>query len=231
MYVSKRVVSILLKDDLVLWVNPTKIHFQVTTTRPGIVGMKEKFSRLNPNFPFKRTIKRQALRINNALESFVIDARKYQEAKPLSSQKKFKRIGDLVDNRRTYKNSHWYDELVTALQQNGFARHKKIIMHSEQEIENFIQSYALNLIDGLERDGYDLNKGGKLGRALIGEDGSIHKSSSGSHRFYAANKLGVTPIPLIISGVHEDWYRRHIGSRYNIQNLRSELEKIQQNHI
>jgi len=113
------------------------------------------------------------------------------------------------------------------LEKQGHTKHKKILMRSKDDIDHFMQSYVLNLLDSLEKDGFDFKQGGGIGRALIGKDGSIHKSSSGRHRFFAARELGIEPIPLRISGVHEEWYRSHIGSSFNRKKLKAALSDIQ----
>nr|WP_306267793.1 hypothetical protein [Pararhizobium sp. IMCC3301] len=84
----------------------------------------------------------------------------------------------------------------------------------------------LRLITSLEQEGYDVGKGKDYGTALIGKDGSIHKSASGDHRFYFARVLGIKPVPLAISGVHEDWYLKNVGSGLHPRLLKQQLRAI-----
>ncbi|MEH6725025.1 MAG: hypothetical protein V7703_02625 [Hyphomicrobiales bacterium] len=137
---------------------------------------------------------------------------------------------NIIAHRDDYKQSQWYSDLLSDLTERGFAKHKKIVMASKSDIDHFMESYVLSLIDSLERDGFDFTKGGGIGRALISEDGSIHKSSSGRHRFYVARVLGINPIPVRIAGVHEDWYRKHVGRGFRPNKLRAALSEVQANH-
>lgn len=173
-------------------------------------------------------VRRPVLRLANALESFLIEDDIYQNIKSFSCERKYKKVSNIVENRADFKNSIWYSDLVSCLQENGFARHKKIYMRSESEIDHFMTSYVLRLIDSLEQEGYDVARGKDFGTALIGKDGSIHKSASGDHRFYFSRVLGIKPVPLAISGVHEDWYRENVGTGLHPRRLKQQLRAIGQ---
>lgn len=216
-----------MKDALIIWVDPRKVHHHATSSRRENRRTKQKFLRLRLENPFVKTVRRQVLRAANAFESFVIDPDYYQGPTPIEQHVNYKKIKNIIEHRENYKDSEWYSNLANSLEEQGHAKHKKIHMRSKDDIDHFMQSYVLNLLDSLEKDGFDFEQGGGIGRALIGTDGSIHKSSSGRHRFFAARELGIEPIPLRISGVHEAWYRSHIGNSFNRNKLKAALSDIQ----
>ncbi len=230
LYVSNRLVRWFLKDALILWINPETVHAHIATSRPENHRIKQQFSQLRSKNKLVKVLQHQTLRATNAFESFVIDPGFYQNITKLEQHKKYIKIKNIIDHRDNYKESQWYLDLVSDLTTRGFAKHKKITMVSKNDIDHFIKTYVLSLVDSLEQDGFDLTKGGGIGRALIGEDGSIHKSSSGSHRFYAARVLGISPIPVRVAGAHEDWYRKQIGNGFRPKKLRAALSEVQANH-
>lgn len=227
LYISNRLVRFFLKDALIIWVDPRKIHHHATSSRRENRRGKQKFLGLRSKNPLVKIVRRQALRAANAFESFVIDPAYYQEPTPIEQHINYKKIKNIIEHRENYKDSEWYSALANSLEEQGHTKHKKILMRSKDDIDHFMESYVLNLLDSLEKDGFDFEQGGGIGRALIGTDGSIHKSSSGRHRFFAARELGIEPIPLRISGVHEAWYRSHIGSSFNRKKLKAALSDIQ----
>lgn len=230
LYVSNRLVRMCLKDSLVLWIDPGKIHCHVGSSRPENRRMKQRIAQLGLYEPLAKIARRQSLRISNALESFAIDPDYYAEPIPFEQLKTYGRVSDIIIHRDNYTLSKWYSFLASSLKDYGIAKHKKIIMRSENDINHFMESYVLPLIDSMEKDGFDPSKGGGIGRSLIGADGSIHKSSSGRHRFYVARELGLSSFPVRIVGAHEYWYRRHIGKRLNPTKLRAVLLEVQENH-
>lgn len=218
----------MLKDDLVLWVDPQKIDHHVRSKRPNNIKVKEFIRDLKSIPKIAKLIERPVLRLTNALESFVIEDTAYEDLQHFSSVIKYKKVSDFVKNRNNFRNSIWYSDLLLSLQEKGYANHKKIYMYSESEIDHFITSYVLGLINSLEQDGYIGGKGREFGTALIGKDGSIHKSASGNHRFYFSRVLGIKPVPLVISGVHEDWYLNNVGFGLHPRRLKQQLRAIGQ---
>lgn len=230
LYISNRLVRLLLKDALTLWIDPSKIHFHFSTSRPANKKDKKQFSKPQTINAFVKLARRQKFRVTNAFESFVVDPSNYPDLEELEQHKNYIRIKNFIKQRDDYKKSEWYSDLVFDLNEHGFAKHKKIMMMSKSDIENFMESYVLSLLDSLERDGFDLRKGGGIGRAMIGEDGAIHKTSSGRHRLFAARELEISPIPVRIAGVHEGWYRKHVGGGFTAQKLRLALSEVQSKH-
>lgn len=230
LYISNRLVRIFLNDALTLWINPEKIQFYVGSSRPKMSTIEQTYTKPRSKNALAKLARRQTRRVTNAFESFVLQPDYYQETTPIEEHRNYRKISDIIDHRDNYQESEWYLDLLQSLKENGFAKHKSIMMRSENDIDRFMRSYVLSLLDSLEKDGFDLKKGGGIGRALIGKDGSIHKSGSGRHRLFAARELGIGPIPVRISGVHEEWYRDHVGSRFNRRKLKMALSDVQENH-
>lgn len=213
-----------------MWIDPRKVHHQVGTSRPESRKIREKFARMQSKGRLTTIARRQTLRVSNALESFVIDPDYYEDLIAFEKNEKYNRVSDITKHRGDYKSSKWYSDLICELSEHGVAKHKKIMMRSENDVDHFMKYYVLSMLDSLERDGFDPAKGGGLGKALIGKDGLIHKSGSGHHRFYAARVLGIKPIPVLIAGAHENWYRKNIGSRFALEKLRAALGDVQAKH-
>lgn len=230
LYISNRLVKTFLSNDLILWIDPAKVHYHIGTSRPENTKVKHLFAKLQTKNLAVRSVQRMTLRATNFFESFAIDPAFYQDLTEFERHKKYLRVRDFIQHRDNFKESQWYQDLVSDLESKGSAKHKKNVMTSTQDIEHFMKYYVLSLINSLERDGFDFTKGGGTGRALISEDGTIHKSSSGRHRFYAARELGISPIPLHIAGVHEDWYRKQVGNRFRPRKLKKALLEVQANH-
>ena len=104
-------------------------------------------------------------------------------------------------------------------------------MRNLEEVEAFMSGHVVGLINSLIEEGFNLDKAGDIGSALIGADGSIHKAKAGEHRFYCARALKLDRIPLLIRGVHEDWYRTHIGNQKDLKLLEKQLLNVQRNHL
>lgn len=184
LYISNRLVRFFLKDALIIWVDPRKIHHHATSSRRDNRRVKQEFQTLGSKNTSIKIVRRLTQRAANAIESFVIDPACYQKPTPIELHRNYLKIKNIIEHRENYTDSEWYSDLANSLEEQGHAKHKKIIMRSKDDIDHFMQSYVLALLDSLERDGFDFQQGGGIGRALIGKEGSIHKSSSGRHRFF-----------------------------------------------
>tara|TARA_R110000868_G_scaffold42724_2_gene144209 strand:- start:7418 stop:8110 length:693 start_codon:yes stop_codon:yes gene_type:complete len=229
MYVPKKILKFLIDSKLVIWIDPGKVDYHVGSKRPNIIKIKNKLSRLE-HIGKSKAARRYILRFYKAVESFSIASTDYQEMRLIEGDQKFHKVQDIVANRDNFTDSFWYNSLLQDIATNGVAKHKKIYMRDKHDVEMFMSSYVVELIDSLERDGYDMTKGKQCGSALIGADGALHKSGSGDHRFYCARVLGVSPIPVAISGVHEDWFAKNVGSPFNIRGLKAALAEIEKKY-
>lgn len=229
-YVPRRLLTVLLKDAITIEIDPRQVRYHVRSARPGNKVIKARLERQKSGNAFEKVLRRQILRVTNSLESFVIDAAFYEDLADFDDFPKYRKVKNFVEHRKDYKESDWYLELLSGLRKNGFARHKNILMRSETEIDHFMSNYVLSLLDSLEKDGFDRRKGGGLGRVLIGKDGTIHKCTSGRHRFYSSRILGIKPIPVRVAGVHEDWFHEHVGPKLNLGKLRHAISQVEKKY-
>jgi hypothetical protein len=77
----------------------------------------------------------------------------------------------------------------------------------------FFRDRVFDLIDSMAVHGFSIGKGSHFGTALVGRDGTLHESGPGNHRFYVASLLGVSPFPIQVAGVDQDWLRMREGLR------------------
>lgn len=229
-YIPRRFLGSFLKDTITIEIDPRNVRYHVRSARPGNRKIKEKLRSQKTGNRFEKVVHRQILRVTNALESFVIDADDYEDVAEFDAFGKYRKVKNFIESRSDYKSSDWYVELTRSLKEKGSARHKDILMRSEGDIDHFMQNYVLSLLESLEKDGFDRRKGGGLGRVLIGKDGSIHKCTSGRHRFYSSRILGIKPIPVRVAGVHEDWYREHVGGALNLGKLKYAMAQVQKEY-
>lgn len=91
----------------------------------------------------------------------------YQLSKPIVEEKKYALVKDMVENRENIQNSIWFRTLIKDLETKGLAKHKRLIMRSREDVEQFLNTYVLGMINSLMNEGYDLSSNGEVGTALI----------------------------------------------------------------
>jgi hypothetical protein len=165
-------------------------------------------------------------------EPFIIPADHYPMPTPIVTHKKYVKIRDFMDHQHNVRGSLWYRQLVAALETTGVARHKRHHMQSEQAIVEFLEGYADGLVGSMAREGYRMDKGGDIGKAIIDENGCLQKAGSGDHRFFTARILGVDRVPLKIDGVHATWAERTLGSssRVDLDSLAAAIRRFDLAH-
>jgi len=230
MYLPKKFVQLRLGNKLIIWINPMSVNFKVGTWEPNLVRYKVWLDTLKTKYGVRGYIRKPISRCFTLFDSFIINSDNYQSLSLIAKQEKFLKVKDMVEKRKDFRSSIWFQDLLDELEVNGQATHKKIKMHNPEEVEAFMSGYVVGLINSLIKEGFNLDKAGDIGSALIGADGSIHKSKAGEHRFYCARALKLDRIPLLIRGVHEDWYRTHIGNQKDLKLLEKQLLKVQRNH-
>jgi len=199
---TKKQVRTLLGDDLVFWIDPAKVSLHNGGSKLPVTKHRLSFLKIIPkaNRPL-RPIKRFAAR----WEPFVIPSRYFNVGRIIDSDKRHRKIADLIANRHCPQESLWRKELMAQLASRGHARHKNMVMRTDAEIDAFIENYALGMVNALAYSGYDLRKSDEIGAAMIDPEGKLVKTGSATHRFCAAKILGLRAFPLRISGIHEDW--------------------------
>ncbi len=64
-------------------------------------------------------------------------------------------------------------------------------------VRRHLETYLLPMIAAFQRDGYraELEGSQEPGNVLVGPDGTLHKTSTGSHRFVLARRYGAIGPP------------------------------------
>lgn len=224
LFLLKKRVKRKLADNLVVQVNPAKIKWYVSLKDPYRKELSRKLKKILPAFLVKPLM---AMVAN--IESFALSKKFYGQPLKIDETDRYVKVADLVRNRDDYKNTIWYRSLVTELNKNGFAKHKKIKMNSLDEIDQFMTSYALGLVESMYEKGYVIENEMDLPSVRIGANGELHKSSNSNHRFAVARELELPSIPVRVVGVHEDWI---ISEKItNLESLKCRIEQVAQRYL
>ena len=196
--ISQRRAKKIFGDSLVLWVDPTKINSYSGTAKPFVDHFAKKLAASGSLF-------RLARKILYPCEPFIIPGQYFRQAVPVETIERYKKLQDIIANRENTQQSLWSKLLHDQLKKSGVAKHKAIRMYNAGDINEFMDNYVLDLINTLERYGYDSTKTNDCGHAQIDDMGRLIKSTSGVHRFCAARILKVERFPIRVVGVHEKW--------------------------
>ncbi len=121
------------------------------------------------------------------------------------------KMKDVFENRENLTSSQTYDDIARNIADNGFFKHKKFVIRTIDEIEDFIRQCYLDIMVSMDEFGYLDDKKSEfatsgLGSAFVDRDGKILKAMGASHRFAAAQIVGLNdPFPFRVLGVHSDW--------------------------
>ena len=203
--VSRSSVVSRLADRSIVWIDPLKVDHYVGL---GVVLTRrtDEVLRRAPIHLRGLPLLRKALGALRPRDPpFIIATSRYRTPAPIGGLDKYLLIKDLVDRDGAYLDSRWYADLRAKVERGGRAHHKGVEMRSAADIHAFFDSYVLPLVASMRRDGYDMQLGARLGQALIGPDGQLHKAKHGDHRFFVARLVGAERFPLQIVGVHEAW--------------------------
>ncbi len=231
MFRTKPYVNFRLGTDAVLWIDPGKVDGYVGTHSPTAAGLRADLDRLAGRHPALRGPLRMLRGAIPRMDPvFVIRARHYRTPVPITGIERYRHVEDLLRHRDRVEESLWFGTLSRQLAERGVAVHKEIRMHSREDILRFFRTYALDLVDSMERTGYDPARAPDTATALIGPGGEVHKAYKGNHRFCVARLLGVRNVPVHVWGVHEDWFAREVGPRMDIPALRRALGAVQERY-
>jgi hypothetical protein len=222
---TKLYVRLNLGDERLMWIDPNKVRFHVGTDEPVTEALQVRINRMRQaNRLFEKPL-RLLSRVIHHTDSWVIAKRYYGNSNLIETGERHRLLADLISHRNNLQDSLWSKQLCQQLEQSGQAHHKKIELRSRDEIDAFLRDYVLGLVDSLARTGYDAGRANDTGTALIGPDGDIHKANNGNHRFCAARIVACPKVPLLIAGVHEDWFARMVGPKMNLTRLRAALRE------
>ncbi|WP_045212850.1 hypothetical protein [Desulfonatronovibrio magnus] len=218
-----------LGSKLEIIINPVKVEADVGTNRP-VIKYPAKFLKttLKP-FPAASAHIQQKLA---AMDPFVIPNVFFRRPRRIELLSKYKKMKDFVQNRRNPQNSLWFQTMMNEIRRKGFVKHKHMVMYNADHVANFFECYVLDLVESMSTQGYQKNKAGDTGSAIVGPQGQLYKSWSGNHRFYAARILKIRQMPLRIVGVHAHWFNSVVGcsSRDMLSRVRCGLESVEQHY-
>jgi hypothetical protein len=142
---------------------------------------------------------------------------------PVVSTRKYQLLENLLENR-DYKGSEWYHDLRSELLLKGYAKHKRIIMKSVNDIDAFFLDYFSPLVSYIQNT-EDISST-DIGSAVISKSGKVIKHDGADHRFMLAKILGKESFPLRISGISREWLRRCLDDS-EISNVNNFADVIQ----
>ncbi|SNT39869.1 hypothetical protein [Tropicimonas sediminicola] len=187
-------------EKAVLWIDPSRIDTTIGTKWP--VG-KRKIRQLRKYLhPSVSDLARPWFKHR---EPFCIPANSFGSPTAIISTKRYQRIAEFVHHSGNVRETLWYEMLMDELKKDGIARHKEIEMLCEDDIVAFLQGYARDLVSSILDYGFKPDFTGYESTALVGPDGTLHKSGSGNHRFYICKALGISKFPLRVVGAHAAW--------------------------
>ena len=143
----------------------------------------------------------------NNIENYIIPKDKFHYGRGIKDTKRYQKIADFIENINYLDKTTWFEILMHALEKNGVAKHKKITMHSRQDILSFLMQYR-KIVESIDSKGFCERYTGFESSGIIDADGNIIKNLHGNHRFCIAKVLKLEEFPLKIIGVHEDWVRK-----------------------
>lgn len=231
MLFTKNSVARKLGPDLILWVDPRKIKYDVGTKWPNTKQRQNQINQWGAMIPLgKRPANFVVNNILRRFDSFLIAPENYRPKRIIEDLSNYPKVKNAVDNRYRIDQSLWYKQLNDDLNSQGYARHKGIKIKNKQELDSFFKNYVLDLIESMETGGYDLDKGAEYGTALIDEHGSLHKAGSGYHRFFVARLVGLKSFPVKIDGVHQVWFEKQVEDKKDFKKLGNSLKMVEANY-
>jgi hypothetical protein len=225
MLLSQKLAHRILKDTLIISVDPKHIRYNVGTDRPLTKAMENKLKNISGMFkPFRVSAKLLA-----ASHPLILSSSQFPDIIPIENIPKYVKVYDYIKNQPNYKNSLWYKQMKNQLRLNGIVTHKDIKMSTDAEVEEFFIHYVNSLIETISNEGYNYRLGPQLPTGMIAPDGEIYKSDGGNHRFAIAQCVGVSHFPLLIKCVHAEWLKSKgiSPSIPNMTRLAISLQEVQ----
>ncbi|MEQ9258495.1 MAG: hypothetical protein RIG84_05310 [Roseovarius sp.] len=130
-------------------------------------------------------------------------------SRPFTEREEFRLVRSLWESLPDYRASAWYAKAREEIAQRGAFSHKGHVARTEAELDALFASELAPLLTSMAEHGYRQREGADLPEAMIGRDGTLIKTSHGTHRLAAAKAVGAAGLfPLHVVGVHRDWLRR-----------------------
>jgi cell fate (sporulation/competence/biofilm development) regulator YmcA (YheA/YmcA/DUF963 family) len=209
-----------LGKDAVIRIDPKKVrHFAPKQTITRI----NRISRLVGRDFRRLDLMTDYLPAKFFFNSYVLRQRDFYSLRPIEQMKQYALVKDLLNCLPDYSKSKWYLRHLQKLRENESTEHKGSQIRSERDLCQFFELQVIPMISEFKQKGYDADKYPVEGRCFIGPNGEIYKGLSGRHRFAVAALLGISSFPLVVHGVHEQWFLSEVGSRMDIEMLKSAI--------
>ncbi len=201
--IPQKLAQRVLKNALVIWVNPKHIRYNVGSNRPLTQSIEKRINSMGKVFtPFRATVK-----IFAVLHPFVLSSSQFPKTVPNETLPKYAKVYDLFENQTNHKNSWWYKNMMNQLRLDGVAVHKNMKLKTVAGVEEFFAHYVYGLIETMSKEGYNDQLGPELPNGMIGPGGEILKSDGGNHRLAVAQCVGAVRFPILIKCVHAEWLK------------------------
>lgn len=204
---------------LTLAVDPSRITSYATGKLPLVRRARSRIERFPLPIPggfSQRLLDRVARQ-----HPFVLGRDLYPPSWPVAQDPKYLRLIDLVDHLDDPESTSWFTYALQRIEEDGSFRMKDGDVTDADGVRRHLERYLLPLITDFARDGYRADLDDDPGRALIGPDGSLHKTNKGAHRFLLARRFGGDPLLVRVSCVHADWWHAATRGRSDAERLGS----------
>jgi hypothetical protein len=199
--ISRRQVAKRLGDGCVAFIDPGKLEWHCQTSYPYRKAALKAGGAVF-NLPF---IGRMSRKLIIGAEPFMTPQHIKFDKIRLDHHPTYRKINDFVENVHRYKKSAWHAALLEELNREGVARHKRLVMYSPVDIENFFETYAIPLFRSIQSQGIVKSTLRDMPMVHILADGTLAKGDAGNHRVALARRLDLKRIPVHIAGTHQDW--------------------------
>jgi hypothetical protein len=213
-----------LGSDLELRVDPRRIMTYATGKLPGVRRARARLAALP--FPVPGPIERRLLDGVARRHPFVLTASDYPAHWPVAEDPKYLRLEDLLDHLDAPESTTWWSYALERIAEDGHFRMKDGPVTDEAGLRRHLETYLLPLIAAFERDGYRADVDDEPGRVHVGQDGSLHKTNKGAHRFLLARRYGGEPLRVRVMCVHADWWRASTSGRTDRDRLESARDAL-----
>lgn len=130
------------------------------------------------------------------------------QSRPFAEREEFRLVSNLAESLPDYRASDWYAMAARQIARSGAFAHKSHVVRTTQELDALFSRELVPLLTSMAEHGYRHHEGADLPEAMIGRDGTLIKTSHGTHRFAAIKAVrGGGLFPLRIVGVHRDWLK------------------------
>lgn len=141
--------------------------------------------------------------------AFIWDGDWDQSRGDLRRGSRYRFISDLDSHRDDLTQTERFRQYRSRLQSgNPWTSYQQgLLLDSEEKILAYLRTY-LQFLDGMAESGFDARLGKDDLGVAVTRDGRLLKVNRGLHRLAMAQRLGLPSIPVVVRGVHRQWWER-----------------------